>query len=237
MNNQALDTVAAYVTARAAWQMAYDRIWGEGFAREKQLERDLDAAFKRAYPRKRTWNEELAGALPEVVAIRAAWNAYVLDWRTRRDALLNPLEAAMEAAALAGPLPTTGEMRKQAAVDSGTYHTQGYGAIGYARTDAQMLADKAAYHGLVAEVRPGERRYLTDAYGHGMDHQTFEVWANTDATGWAMLSRRESVPLRESVRLCWKRGVNPRVYWPFLPHGYEEREGLDYFGNDLRHPA
>lgn len=24
------------------------------------------------------------------------------------------------------------------------------------------------------------------------------------------------------------------VYNPFLPHGYEEREGLDYFGNDLR---
>lgn len=34
----------------------------------------------------------------------------------------------------------------------------------------------------------------------------------------------------EVVRLCWKREVNPRVMYPFLPHGFEERHGLDYFG-------
>jgi hypothetical protein len=46
--------------------------------------------------------------------------------------------------------------------------------------------------------------------------------------------RRLHVPLREFVRLAWKLGGNPRVYLPGFPHGYEEREGLDFFGNDLR---
>jgi hypothetical protein len=33
-----------------------------------------------------------------------------------------------------------------------------------------------------------------------------------------------------------KKGVNPRVYMPFLPHGIEQQLGLDYFGNDLVSP-
>jgi hypothetical protein len=40
--------------------------------------------------------------------------------------------------------------------------------------------------------------------------------------------------LREWVRRCWKIGSNPRVYNPFLPHGFEEREGISYHGEDLR---
>jgi len=44
--------------------------------------------------------------------------------------------------------------------------------------------------------------------------------------------RRPGPTLREQVRLCWKRGVNPRVYSPFLPHGYEQSVGLDYFGGE-----
>ncbi len=37
---------------------------------------------------------------------------------------------------------------------------------------------------------------------------------------------------REWVRQCWKLGANPRVFDPFLPHGFEERNGLDYCGNE-----
>lgn len=46
--------------------------------------------------------------------------------------------------------------------------------------------------------------------------------------------RRARMPLREFVRLCWSMSCQPRVFDPFLPHGYEEREGLDFFGRDLR---
>jgi len=46
--------------------------------------------------------------------------------------------------------------------------------------------------------------------------------------------RRVGPTIREFVRLAWKFGANPRVYLPTLPHGFEEREGLDHFGADLR---
>jgi len=46
--------------------------------------------------------------------------------------------------------------------------------------------------------------------------------------------RRAGPTIREFVRLAWKLGANPRVYIPTLPHGFEEREGLDRFGADLR---
>lgn len=55
-----------------------------------------------------------------------------------------------------------------------------------------------------------------------------------DAIDVEIVKRSPPPPLREQVRLAWKRGVNPRVYNPFLPHGYEEQAGIDYFGRDLR---
>lgn len=48
--------------------------------------------------------------------------------------------------------------------------------------------------------------------------------------------KRLHLPVREQVRLCWSMALNPRVYWPMLPHGFEEREGIDFQGRDLRKP-
>lgn len=42
----------------------------------------------------------------------------------------------------------------------------------------------------------------------------------------------EGVPLDEFVRRCWARAWNPRVLDPFLPHGLEEKIGLDYQGRN-----
>jgi hypothetical protein len=45
------------------------------------------------------------------------------------------------------------------------------------------------------------------------------------------------LPLREAVRYCWAHGCQPRVFWSFLPYGYEEQQGLDYFGGEKRRTA
>jgi hypothetical protein len=61
----------------------------------------------------------------------------------------------------------------------------------------------------------------------------YEVWVSVaEDLDIEVLRLKPDIPLRETVRLCWKRGVNPRVYMPFLPHGYEEQEGLDRFGGE-----
>lgn len=36
------------------------------------------------------------------------------------------------------------------------------------------------------------------------------------------------------VRSCWQKGVNPRVFNPFIPYGFEERHGFDYYGRELK---
>lgn len=62
------------------------------------------------------------------------------------------------------------------------------------------------------------------------------AWVASEADV-ALLKRLPGFSFREQVRWCWANGMQPRVFNPFLPHGYEEREGLDYFGHDLRAEA
>jgi hypothetical protein len=44
--------------------------------------------------------------------------------------------------------------------------------------------------------------------------------------------RPGQLPLREWVRLCWKHGCQPRVFYPWLPADFEAENGLDYFGGE-----
>ena len=61
----------------------------------------------------------------------------------------------------------------------------------------------------------------------------YHVMVPTTELGGEILTRKPERPLREYVRDCWRRGVNPRVYLPFLPYGYEAEVGIDEFGHDL----
>ena len=58
------------------------------------------------------------------------------------------------------------------------------------------------------------------------------IYANTDGAGWDFAMRKPVQSFKDQIKSCWKRGVNPRVYNPFLPAGLEEKLGLDYFGGE-----
>jgi hypothetical protein len=109
------------------------------------------------------------------------------------------------------------------------YSTQGYGAGKYAEGAVQFTADVARALGFVDGV---------DLVVLRVPYHTEDAWLAAvrveDAIDVEIVKRSPPPPLREQVRLAWKRGVNPRVYNPFLPHGYEAQVGLDYFGRDLR---
>lgn len=109
------------------------------------------------------------------------------------------------------------------------YSTQGYGAGKYAEGAVQFTADVARALGFVDGV---------DLVVLRVPYHTEDAWLAAvrveDAIDVEIVKRSPPPPLREQVRLAWKRGVNPRVFNPFLPHGYEEQAGLDYFGRDLR---
>lgn len=150
---------------------------------------------------------------------------------SERRAALAALEFGLRAAAMREVLPRTEKLEQRDIERGGSYHTQGFGANKYAEAAAQQKADKAVLHGLKAEVRAIKEEHVPDHFMRSsVTYVDYGVFADTTLLGWEMLQRRPEVPLREWVRLCWKRGVNPRVYYPFLPHGYEEKAGLDFFG-------
>jgi hypothetical protein len=136
--------------------------------------------------------------------------------------------------------PTTpihpGEPRLYHTCYASSYGSQGWGAFSYAKGRAELDADDARACGLPVEVRPiVEKRPSTISPGKMRVSERVEVWVSVaEDLDLEIIRRRPRLTLREQVRLCWKRGVNPRVYNPYLPHGYEEREGIDMQGNDLR---
>lgn len=87
----------------------------------------------------------------------------------------------------------------------------------YALASARGYLDQAELYGLEGHVE------VTDSGG-------IDVFVNCDADTWEVVKAKPGVSLKEWVRLCWKRGVNPRVFNPYLPHGFEEKNGLDFFG-------
>jgi hypothetical protein len=101
----------------------------------------------------------------------------------------------------------------------GAYRSQGYGAEKYTRHAAQQVVDDLEYLGLSGEIVP-----TTDG---GFDVIAMLEDAELDVE---IFKASPNIPLDEWVRRCWKAQCNPRVYSPFLPPGYEEAHGLDFFG-------
>jgi hypothetical protein len=170
-------------------------------------------------------------------AIRAEWEAKAdAVWKTftnRRESLEADLHA------LAGHVPVRAGALRVVVEDrfTSTHRSTGRGAD-YARVGATITAE--GLKGLGVEVSVESYQY------EGNDQERMRFARETGPDGFrvvalveaevdaGVLKRLPGVPLREWVRLCWKLGCNPRVYNPYLPHGYEEKNGLDFFGNDLR---
>lgn len=119
-------------------------------------------------------------------------------------------------------------------VSENAYRTQGHGAMKYARGEAEEHADALAAAGIpvaVAEVS------YPSAVQNGRPLRAVVV--NAQCTGYdaEAVHRRALLEgsIVEWVRRCWARGLNPRVYNPHLPHGFEEQYGLDYLGNIKPH--
>ena len=92
--------------------------------------------------------------------------------------------------------------------------SQGYGSHKYAHAAAQQYVDTAQIHSIEAEV----------VCGAFDDH---DVTANCTPESWTVLKAKPGQSLREWIKSCWLRGVNPRVYMPFLPYEIEEKLDLD----------
>lgn len=119
-----------------------------------------------------------------------------------------------------------------------TYSSQGYGAGTYAKGAADNLAFEIETLNRIPVRVVEVKRETTHAY-----RSTFSIGPLSDWQVQAQVSepldieilkrKTKGLGLREWVKACWKRGLNPRVYNPWLPHGTEARLGIDYQGNDV----
>lgn len=103
-----------------------------------------------------------------------------------------------------------------------SYRTQP-GALGYASGRAKMYVMELAKIGVTGRVVQA---------GDG-----FEVRVPLDPVRVGVVGLRltgEGFTLREFLKACWGNGLNPRVLSPMIPHGLEEKYGIDYFGNDIK---
>ena len=202
--------------------------WDQAPILEAALTKELETAYKKVYP-KRKYNRAKANELPEAADIikRHQDNANVII--EAHSKYIKEVEIALDTLALSTPIPIIETLELRYVVSSSTYSTQGFGASNYAKNAAQMQVDLALFNGLKAEVRPhGESKNYSGCY-----YQDYGVWVNTTEIGWEILKRKSGPGLKETLRLSWKRGVNPRVFCPLLPYGIEEKLGIDYFGNEL----
>jgi len=110
--------------------------------------------------------------------------------------------------------------QRSTTISSSTYYSQGLGGNAYARNAAEM---KPTVSGWRARRPRGRSRAPLPAHRLGT--------RSTRRTGaWRPRRRRgprgrgppsRPDPARASA-VVWKRGLNPRVYTRFLPHGYEQ---------------
>lgn len=125
--------------------------------------------------------------------------------------------------------PTPGDLELQLDnISVGDYHTQGFGAERYARAAAEQLMDKALSFGVKARVERVVRPSTVIKSGL----VSFQVTAMVSDSIDVEIIKNKQESLRDWLKNCWKRGVNPRVYNPWLPPGLEDKMGLDYFGNE-----
>jgi len=129
------------------------------------------------------------------------------------------------------PIPGNKKLKLTTVWES-TYSSQGLGSFQYAKREADQHVLLCETHNVKAEVEVETRRFKASPIYGGGSSSDFKVYAYVrDETDIEILLRK-TMSLRDMVKWCWGNGVNPRVYNPFIPHGYEEKVGLDYFGNE-----
>ncbi|MFM7012527.1 MAG: hypothetical protein ACKO0Z_24890 [Betaproteobacteria bacterium] len=184
---------------------------------------DVEATWKKQNPKKRKMPE--SWDCDFVDNVFAPYRTVVERMEARKELFQAKWEKQIREASEGIVIPE-GDWTLLRAIHEGEYGSQGYGAVNYASGAASQLAQDCIAMGVKAEVR----RTLSDGKPA---LATFEVWVACDSIWHEAIRNKPARPLKEWVAACWKSGTNPRVYNPFLPHGYEEANGIDYFGNTI----
>jgi hypothetical protein len=134
-------------------------------------------------------------------------------------------------------IPKTGSLWTSVrTVWGSTYNTQGFGANAYARGAAQNYALNFEALGLetrVVEIKKPRPKVSYRPVGGYIHTSDWEVQVKASYCDIEIAKRKPALSLRDWVKACWAKQLNPRVFDPWLPHDLEARLGIDYQGRDV----
>jgi hypothetical protein len=95
------------------------------------------------------------------------------------------------------------------------YATQAWGAKSYARGALQSSLQHLVSLGLDTEVK-----WISNGCDPhwGIESGTYELWVRGDSTDVEIAKWKPGMTLEQTIKAMEKIGVNPRVYYPFLPY-------------------
>jgi hypothetical protein len=233
--------IEAFVAAQQAYNLHCE---SQSFGRDHPIQKEWDAfllaEFKKRFPGRKFDKYKAQKLMPDfadlVKPFKERASAVFKEYWDKKKVLEEALDKAAEPCEITPDMKIADKTQwiKYHSVDEGAYRSQGFGAIKYAMQAAEGYVDELRANGVDGEVRERVHKWDSHLTGEPLSMTYFEVYAGCTELACDIIRHKPSITLREWVRLCWKRQVNPRVYNPFLPHGYEEKVGLDYFGNDLK---
>lgn len=211
--------------------------FNDGHPLHQQMLQDLTERYKAKFPRRKFILEKVQKDLTEYEAVYTSYRDRATkiydEWFTEKMRLEYDLSVIAE-------VITPKELQEHSAaqsdydivhvVSSASYRTQGYGAAKYAKGEAIRWQQKFENSGISTRL---EEEVSSARFVHGIRSCKYILLARCAPIVAEIIRRKPEVPLREWLKMCWKQGVNPRVYNPFLRYGLEEELNLDYFGNDV----
>lgn len=189
---------------------------------QERLDQDLIVAWMRAFPRKKK--------VPKLDKLRE-WEGYKPlfekaseSFREQKAKVKAKKEKIQEQILNLGIKPLPGDKEVEFAyTKSSMYSTQGWGADSYAKNRIDLDADDVRYHNIPFRIDQEKSPSGNTTY-------RLIISVEDETLDTLLLKMLPGPTLVDAVRMCWARGANPRVYWPFLPHGFEEKHGMDRWG-------
>lgn len=191
---------------------------------QSELDRRIAAEYKRRFPRKKFKSRGAAcEALGDeaIKKLREDLEPAAERARDERHKLGEKLNEDLRALAASVKLKTSDSVWTRVHVeDDADYRSMGYSKSKYARAAAEMYAEDVASLGFDVRVVRTPSKTEAGPLGLYASGGRWSVWINADAENAALVPYAplpgEHTMEIEASRL-WRKSVNPKVYFPFLP--------------------
>jgi len=196
---------------------------------ESQHEKQLEVLRAKYFKRKKEVDRKDLMAVPEIAELDRVFRARakaIQDQITKWQPVLEKQVA--ELARKLAP-PVTEELSLFYTTADYEFSTQ-TDPTRYSQCRARLYAEAAIRLGLKVDVR----RVGNPNYARRDGLGTYEVWINSTVPIGKTIVDYRQLPLRETVKFILQQTCNVRVFFPMLPHGYEEQIGVDAWGRDVK---